>query len=296
MLQKMTGQELAQLIREEEEHFIINETELNITCCIMMLDMLLKQVHFEKFFGSTGRLNFEFENIFKMNLQKLAQCLGMYNPVSKELMALMNKHLILPWTKRHKCKTIDFSNPERDSRTNPSVQFDSQNYCSFCEEYVLWSYFAKQILLYISPKQEIEVPEIQLYDLVDSSSSKLQAHHPCYHYFYQQSSVHQGVFTQKPRDDGSVESAAEPTETNADNDVWLTSFGTYYFKLSNLHIHLQLMYSLLKELGNIPDVDSLNNTLIALKMLVLHGEALESAAKDQKGFLVYCLEKLMVPR
>jgi hypothetical protein len=44
MLQQMTGQELAQLIKEEEEDFIINKTELNITCCIMMLDMLLKQV------------------------------------------------------------------------------------------------------------------------------------------------------------------------------------------------------------------------------------------------------------
>ena len=43
MLQQMTGQELAQLIKEEEEDFIINNTDLNITCCIMMLDMLLKQ-------------------------------------------------------------------------------------------------------------------------------------------------------------------------------------------------------------------------------------------------------------
>jgi hypothetical protein len=44
MLQRMTGQELANLIKEEEEDFIINNSELNVTCCIMMLDMLLKQV------------------------------------------------------------------------------------------------------------------------------------------------------------------------------------------------------------------------------------------------------------
>jgi hypothetical protein len=44
MLQQMTGQELAMLIKEEEEDFIINNSELNITCCIMMLDMTLKQV------------------------------------------------------------------------------------------------------------------------------------------------------------------------------------------------------------------------------------------------------------
>ena len=44
MLLQMTGQELAMLIKEEEEDFIVNNSELNITCCIMMLDMILKQV------------------------------------------------------------------------------------------------------------------------------------------------------------------------------------------------------------------------------------------------------------
>ena len=51
MLQQMTGQEMAMLIKEEEEDFVINNSELNITCCIMMLDMLLKQVspEYERF-------------------------------------------------------------------------------------------------------------------------------------------------------------------------------------------------------------------------------------------------------
>jgi hypothetical protein len=235
-----------------------------------------------------------------MNLQKLAQCLGMYNPISKELMLLLNKHLVLPWTKKHKCKTIDFSNPERETTKNGAhtVPLNKQGYCSFCEEYVLWSYFAKQILVYISPKQEIEIPEIQLHDLIDANSNRLQAHHPCYHYFYQNSATtQQGVHLQKPKDEDDIRPTNESTnEANPDNDVWVTSIGTYYFKLSNLHIHLQLMYSMLKELNSLPDVDSLNNILTCLKMLVLHGEALESAAKDQKGFLVYCLEKLMIPR
>jgi hypothetical protein len=44
MLQQMTGQELTQLIKELEEDFIINNTDINLKCCIMMLDMLLKQV------------------------------------------------------------------------------------------------------------------------------------------------------------------------------------------------------------------------------------------------------------
>lgn len=44
MLQQMTGQEMVSIIKEEEEEFIINESETNSTCCIMMIDMVLKQV------------------------------------------------------------------------------------------------------------------------------------------------------------------------------------------------------------------------------------------------------------
>lgn len=44
MLQQMTGQEMVSIIKEEEEEFIINESEMNSTCCIIMIDMALKQV------------------------------------------------------------------------------------------------------------------------------------------------------------------------------------------------------------------------------------------------------------
>ena len=46
MLQQMTGQEMVSIIKEEEEEFIINESEINSTCCTMMIDMILKQVNF----------------------------------------------------------------------------------------------------------------------------------------------------------------------------------------------------------------------------------------------------------
>ena len=49
MLQQMTGQEMVSIIKEEEEEFIINESETNSTCCIMMIDMILKQVNISLF-------------------------------------------------------------------------------------------------------------------------------------------------------------------------------------------------------------------------------------------------------
>jgi len=43
------------------------------------------------------------------------------------------------------------------------------------------------------------------------------------------------------------------------------------------------------------DIDALYYLLCCLKLLILNDECLETAAKDNRGFLSYCLEKLLVP-
>ena len=50
------------------------------------------------------------------------------------------------------------------------------------------------------------------------------------------------------------------------------------------------------DLGRVPDVDAFNNLLLRIKLLVINAETLEAANKEQKGFLIYCLEKLLIPR
>jgi hypothetical protein len=52
---------------------------------------------------------------------------------------------------------------------------------------------------------------------------------------------------------------------------------------------------MLKELYRVPDLDAYYNLLLCLKSLILHGDSLEAANKEQKGFLIYCLEKLLIP-
>ena len=86
------------------------------------------------------------------------------------------------------------------------------------------------------------------------------------------------------------------SKTDPEIGIWVTSYGVYYFKFSNLGVHLQLLHSLLKSLSRVPDVDAFHNLLICLKLLVLNAESLESANKEQKGFLIYCLEKLLIPK
>lgn len=79
----------------------------------------------------------------------------MYNPLSKEILSLMNKQLILPWTRRHRCRT-------------------SSSQCSFCEEYILWFSITQDILKYISPRDEIKLPELELPNLNELKQQQLK--------------------------------------------------------------------------------------------------------------------------
>ena len=288
MLQQMTGQELAMLIKEEEEDFIINSSELNINCCIMMLDTILKQ----------------------FNIHRSTHHLGIFNNMSKELLLLMSKQLILPWAKKHKCKQqFGFLSADTavaggiGSTTSPSMSTNptsasstiavstaaanlssTGSFCQFCEEYVLWFTFAKDILIYISPKQEIDLPEIIFNHLLDTYGQTAPVN---------SNNQQQQIEMTSTNNKEATETKPKISESKTDPDVgiWVTSDGVYYFKFMHLSPHLQLLYSMLKELYRVPDVDAFCNLLVCLKMLIIHCDCLELANKEQKGFLIYSLEK-----
>ena len=220
----------------------------------------------------------------------------MYNPLSKDFLLLLSKHLVLPWVKKHKCKQqFGFLSAESIAILSGS---SSSNYCSFCEEYNLWFTFTKDILIYISPKQEIEIAEINFHHLLESINAN---------YALQSNNLKKrdgngkrtvpgaGVDVEISNPNEMTPKKAE-SKTDPDMGIWVTSCGVYYFKLSQLQVHLQLLHAMLKELFRVPDVDAFYNLLVCLKMLIIHDDCLETANKDQKGFLIYCLEKLLVPR
>jgi hypothetical protein len=216
----------------------------------------------------------------------------MYNPLSRDLVLLLNKHLILPWIKKHKCKQIFglLSAENIPILSNAS----SANYCAFCEEYVLWFTFAKDILIYISPKQEIELPEVNFHQLLDSISTKESLKNARYKEQSNEPDEEKG--NESSSSSQSDAKKLPPRKTDPDGGIWVTSYGIYYFKLTQLQPQLQLFYSLLKELYRVTDVDAFYNLLYSLKLLIIHNDCLDIANKEQKGFLIYCLEKLLVPK
>lgn len=79
-----------------------------------------------------------------------------------------------------------------------------------------------------------------------------------------------------------------------DQSFWHTSQGKFKIALDELPIHLQLIYVLLKEIPKYDDPDVLYHLLSCLKILALHAECLSKAAKEHRGFLIWCQENLLI--
>lgn len=113
--------------------------------------------------------------------------------------------------------------------------------------------------------------------------------------------------------DGFVEDAADDDEDAADNDdadddddcmdemedgddFWHTSVGKFKFTLDALPQPLQYIHQLLTELPTIEKPDILYYMLQCLNTLALHGDALTRAARDQRGFFIWCQENLLIKK
>ncbi|KAG7162816.1 unc-79-like 2 [Homarus americanus] len=80
----------------------------------------------------------------------------------------------------------------------------------------------------------------------------------------------------------------EPIDTTQhtdddDDDFWVTSQGKFKFRIEDLPPHLQ-------RLETFEDGDVVYHICVCLKYLVLHGEAMAHAANDHRGFLIWCQE------
>lgn len=79
-------------------------------------------------------------------------------------------------------------------------------------------------------------------------------------------------------------------------DYWHTSVGKFKITLDTLPQPLQYIHQLLVELPNIEKPDILYFMLQCLNTLALHGDALADAAKDHRGFFIWCQENLLIKK
>lgn len=90
----------------------------------------------------------------------------------------------------------------------------------------------------------------------------------------------------------------EELDDDADDgdDFWHTSVGKFKFKLDALPQPLQYIHQLLIELRNIEKPDILYFMLQCLNILALHGDALTDAAREHRGFFIWCQENLLIKK
>ncbi|XP_062699699.1 protein unc-79 homolog isoform X2 [Aedes albopictus] len=96
--------------------------------------------------------------------------------------------------------------------------------------------------------------------------------------------------------EGLEESADSETHYDLEegDDFWHTSVGKFKFTIDNLPQSLQYIHQLLKEIPTIDKPDILYYTLQCLKIMVLHGDAFTKAARDDRGFFIWCQENLLI--
>lgn len=92
------------------------------------------------------------------------------------------------------------------------------------------------------------------------------------------------------------ECVEDDDEDENSEDYWHTSVGRFKITLDTLPQPLQYIHQLLIELPNIEKPDILYFMLQCLNTLALHGDALADAAKDHRGFFIWCQENLLIKK
>ncbi|XP_032306113.1 protein unc-79 homolog isoform X6 [Drosophila ananassae] len=94
---------------------------------------------------------------------------------------------------------------------------------------------------------------------------------------------------------GENGSGSEEDEEEEDSDdFWHTSVGKFKFTLDQLPQPLQYIHQLLTEIPTIKKPEILYYVLQCLNTMALHGDALAKAAKEQRGFFIWCQENLLI--
>ncbi|XP_076225876.1 UNC-79 domain-containing protein isoform X2 [Nomia melanderi] len=295
----------------------MTNAELNLSCCILMLDILLKQ----------------------MELQNVDKHTGINTWVCRDACHLMKSIVASNWNSCHVCSS-DSDGAE----------------CTYCESRVIWHQLCLQLVTYMAPENPAYPPDkivdesaeehgrkspessrkgdsksnvvISMQVPETHSVSGVLANMP---QFFEQimtatvdtvseqldlaailptekvmSAVARAVTLSetdvgtatvsvaKPRLIGENDQPLNLSPENEDVDFWHTSVGKFRFKIEDLPEQLQYIHKLLKEILTVDKPDILYYMLQCLNVMCLYGDAFNIAVKDHRGFFTWCQENLLI--
>ncbi|XP_075145709.1 UNC-79 domain-containing protein isoform X7 [Haematobia irritans] len=88
--------------------------------------------------------------------------------------------------------------------------------------------------------------------------------------------------------------SGEDEEDEDGEDFWHTTVGKFKFTLDALPQTLQYIHQLLTEIPTIKKPEILYYVLQCLNVMALHGDALTKAAREHRGFFIWCQENLLI--
>jgi len=318
----------------------VNDQEINLSCYILMLDILVKQ----------------------FELQEVNSHKGLESKEAVQVLKLLLDILRAPWVGTHTCRElINFDMIEGEVQQ-----------CLYCEMCAIWYQLTLLIIEYFCPAMEVTMADVpgeattapsnvqtpEKLAKTDSIASVKEVSKPFQP--TQRSTATTGVNDSIPLQElkvtspefhGSNLKAATISEFEADLDFapampiesvtpavarsvtiteddvasakctistsaqlldddnengfdqkvdemgnfWETSYGKFKFTIEELPPQEQLVFVLLKEVGVHNDADVLYHLLYCLKLMSLHSEVLNKAAKNHRGFLIWCQENLLIP-
>ena len=310
----------------------VNDREINLSCYILMLDILVKQ----------------------FELQEVSSHKGLETKEAVKMLKLILDILRAPWVGTHTCVEAN----QLDINEGEIQQ------CLYCEMCAIWYQLTLLVIEYFCPVMEVtmadipgetlktKLPSHEKVSKSDSASSAKESSKGL-QISETRKSVNNSTIDLKstfnePNDLGlksviiadiettiNIESVipkdSETTtaRTSADEDLpsvkctvsapdgqlidedsdsvfekkseeinksfWETSFGGFKFTIEELSSQEQLVFVFLQEVSAHNDPDVLYHLLYCLKLMSLHSEVLNKAAKNHRGFLIWCQENLLIP-
>ncbi|XP_024081973.1 protein unc-79 homolog isoform X2 [Cimex lectularius] len=301
-------------LSDDEEHGsrvsnLTNDIDLKLSCCVLMLDLVLKQ----------------------LERHEIEKHTGIHTVIAQDVCRLLQVMMLTSWLAPHTCED------------------QTKNDCNQCELSVAWHQLALQLIEYIAqenlahppdpPLEEVPIEEcchskksppegdrksndpksdvvinmplmeihtvggimtatvetvVEQLDLAPIIMSEKVIPAIARSVTITDSDVatataHVAKPTLVGENDETVESGDEDME-----DFWQTSVGKFRFTIDELPQQLQYIHQLLKEIAKTDDPEVLYYMLNCLYLMCLHGDALSKAVKHHKGFIIWCQENLLI--
>ncbi|CAH1121158.1 unnamed protein product [Ceutorhynchus assimilis] len=292
------------------------DSENNLFCCILMLDILLKQMELQEIDKHTGLSSSLCKNVCSLLKSMITaawisshscssktectycECSIMWHQLAYELVIYLSPvTLAHPPDPPPEPETDDVhsrkSPPENEKKEKPSelvlnmpipevpsvggVLVHMPHVCSIMTATV--ETVSEQLdLASIMPAEKVVSAVTRVVTLSETDIATATV----------------SIGKSQPSMLGETNEQPESDSGGEEIDFWQTSIGKFKFSLEDLPEPIQFIHQLLMELSKVTKPDILYYMLKCLNVLILYGDACTKASKENKGFFIWCQEHLTI--